>query len=86
MGLLKKIFWVGVGAAVGWVWGFLSLKSLVHRTRNKFAPATIAESAAEAGGKFSRRVGDAVKSGVEDARKREIELRESFDYRRRRAG
>lgn len=86
MGMLKKIFWVGIGVAVGWVWGFLSLKSLVDRARNKFAPATIAESAVEVGGKFSRRLGDAVKLGIEDARKREMDLRESLEYRRRRAG
>ncbi|RIK10189.1 MAG: hypothetical protein DCC49_04350 [Acidobacteria bacterium] len=86
MGFVKKVFWVGVGAAIGWVWGFLSLKALVRRTRSKFAPATLAETAADAGGRLSRRVGDAVKSGVEDARRKEIELRESLDYQRRRAG
>lgn len=85
MKLLSRVFWVGLGAAAGWIWGFLSLKALVRRTRSRLAPAAIAESAADAGGRLSRRFGDAVKIGVEDARQREVQLRESLDHRRRRA-
>lgn len=83
MKMLRRVFWIGIGAAIGWVWGFLSVKSLFRRARSRMAPSAIAESAAEAGGKLSRRVGEAVRIGIEDARRREFELRESLDYRRR---
>lgn len=78
MKTIRRAFWLSIGVAIGWVWGFLSLRALTRRTRSALAPASIAESAADAGERVTRRVGEAVNAGRVEARRKESELREQF--------
>lgn len=64
-----------LGVAVGWVWGFLSLRQLTRRTRSALAPASIAETAADASERVTLRVGTAIRAGRDEAQRREDELR-----------
>ncbi len=75
---MKKALLAAFAFAIGWVWGFLSLRALLERTRGAFRPSTIVKRAADEGESLVARLSGAVESGRERARQREAELRRRF--------
>lgn len=75
---MKKALLAAIAFAAGWVWGFLSLRALLERSRGVLRPSTIVKRAADRRDHLAERLDFALESGKERARRREAELRRKF--------
>jgi hypothetical protein len=75
---LKKALLAAIAFAAGWIWGFLSIRALLERSRNSLRPSALVKKAADRRDSMADRLDYAIERGRERARMREIELRRRF--------
>lgn len=78
--MLRRLFWALFGLALGAVLG-VRLSNMVHRTRERTRPGTIAEGAGRGVGTLQARLSAAVAEGRAAAAEREQLLRTRFGVR-----
>ncbi len=75
---MKKAILAGVAFVVGWIWGFLSLRALLDRSRRALRPSSLIKRAADRRDSVAERLEFALQRGRDRARSKEIELRRRF--------
>lgn len=75
---MKRLLLAVVAFVIGWVWGFLSLRALLERSRRKLSLARLTDSAARSAEQASERLAAAVETAKVRSRQRELELRRRF--------
>jgi hypothetical protein len=75
---MKRILLAAVAFLVGWIWGFLSLRALLERSRRRLSMARLVDSAAERTEHAAARLAAARETARERAREKEKELRRRF--------